>query len=86
MSKVTKKAKVRLSLMRTDIHKRVKKLLEQDFEGYVLVTCRPATTDGQMQVEMSYEGDPILAAYLMDGAQQYLEEEDVADEEMELLS
>jgi len=72
--------------MRQDIHKRVKKLLERDFEGYVLVTCRPATANGQMQVEMSYEGDPILAAYLMDGAQQYLEEEDIDKEEMELLS
>ena len=70
--------------MKGDVHQRVKKLLEKDFEGYVLVTCRPAGIDGKMQVEMSYEGDPILAAYLMEGAQGYLEEEE--DSEMELLS
>jgi len=72
-------------MKRSDIHKRVQKLLEKDFEGYVLVTCRPAAGDGKMQVEMSYDGDPVLAAYLMEGAQEYLEEED-ADSEMEFLS
>jgi hypothetical protein len=71
--------------MKSDIHKRVRKLLEKDFEGYVLVTCRPASNDGKMQVEMSYDGDPVLAAYLMEGAQEYLEEED-ADSEVEFLS
>ena len=71
--------------MKSDIHKRVRKLLEKDFEGYVLVTCRPASNDGKMQVEMSYDGDPVLAAYLMEGAQEYLQEED-ADSEVEFLS
>ena len=71
--------------MKSDIHKRVRKLLEKDFEGYVLVTCRPEGNDGKRQVEMSYDGDPVLAAYLMEGAQEYLEEED-ADSEVEFLS
>jgi hypothetical protein len=69
---------------KNDIHKRIRKLLEKDFEGYVLVTCKPAGLDGKMQVEMSYEGDPVLAAYLMEGAQEYLDEEE--DSELELLS
>jgi hypothetical protein len=67
------------------MHKRIRKLLEKEYEGYVLVTCRPATHDGRMQVEMSYDGDPVLAAYLMEGAQGYLEEED-SETGMELLS
>jgi len=71
--------------MKSDIHKRIRKLLEKEYEGYVLVTCKPATLDGRMQVEMSYDGDPVLAGYLMEGAQEYLAEED-ADSEMELLS
>lgn len=70
--------------MKVDAHKRVRRMLEKEYEGYVLVTCRPADLDGRMQVEMSYEGDPVLAAYLMEGAQEYLEEED--GPEMELLS
>ncbi len=61
--------------MKKDLHERIKKMLTREYEGYVLVTCRPATNDGNMQVDMSYEGDPVLAAYLMDGAQRYLEEE-----------
>ena len=79
------KAQIPRFCMKNDIHKRIRKLLEKDFEGYVLVTCRPAESDGKMQVEMSYDGDPVLAAYLMEGAQEYLDEED-ADSEMELLS
>ena len=72
--------------MRKDIHERVKKLLAQDYEGYVLVTCKPASSEGKMQVEMSYDGDPVLAAYLMEGAQGYLAEEEEEVPPMELLS
>lgn len=71
--------------MSDDIHKRVRKLLAKDFAGYVLVTCKNATANGQMQVEMTYEGDPVLAAYLLEGAQGYLDEEE-KDLGMELLS
>jgi hypothetical protein len=68
-----------------DIHKRVRKLLK-DYEGYVLVTCLPPTTEGNMQIEMSYEGDPMLACYLMEGAQGYLDEEDQqVDPKLEVL-
>ncbi len=70
----------------SDMHKRVRKLLKE-YEGYVLVTCLPATEDGKMQIEMSYEGDPMLACYLMEGAQGYLDEEDhQVDPGLELLS
>jgi len=72
--------------MTSDIHKRIRKLLEKDFEGYVLVTCKPACPEGKMQVEMSYDGDPVLAAYLMEGASEYLEEEEAEQPDMELLS
>lgn len=71
--------------MKRDIHQRIRALLEKEYEGYVLVTCRAADDSGKMQVDMSYEGDPVLAAYLMEGAQEYLEEEDTSSE-MELLS
>ena len=47
--------------------------------GYVLVTCRPTTQSGQMEVEMSYEGDPDLASYLVNGAQGYFEHEQEED-------
>jgi len=61
--------------MKQDIHKRVKKLLDKDYEGYVFVTCKPASLDGNMQVEMSYGGDPMLASFLVEGAGGRLDEE-----------
>jgi hypothetical protein len=57
-------------------HARVRKLLSKDYAGFVLVTCKLPLPDGQMEVEMSYEGDPILASYLLDGAKLNLEGEE----------
>ncbi len=39
----------------------------------VLITCEEPTEDGKMQVEMTYEGDSILAAYLLENAQSILD-------------
>lgn len=55
-------------------HEKVRRILS-DHVGYVLVTCRPTTQPGRMEVEVSYEGDPDLASYLVDGAQGYFENE-----------
>jgi hypothetical protein len=71
--------------MKDDVHQRIKKLLSKDYAGYVLVTCKNPVANGQMQVEMTYDGDPVLAAYLLEGAQGYLDEEE-KDVGMELLS
>jgi hypothetical protein len=35
---------------------------------FVLITCSEPSADGKMQVEMTYEGDPSLAAYLIESA------------------
>lgn len=71
--------------MAEDVHKKIRKLLAKEYAGYVLVTCKQPISDGRMQVEMTYEGDPVLAAYLLEGAQGYLDEEE-QDVQMELLS
>ncbi len=62
--------------MAADIHQRIRKLLAKEYAGFVLVTCKQPTNSGTMQVEMTYDGDPILAAYLLEGAQGYLDEEE----------
>ena len=54
----------------------IKAELSKDHACYVLVTCNTPSEDGKMQVEMSYEGDPVLAAYLLQGAQNFLEEQE----------
>jgi len=40
----------------------------------VLITCEESTEDGKMQVEMTYEGDSVLAAYLLENAQSILDD------------
>ena len=42
---------------------------------YVLITCDEPSDDGKMQVEMSYEGDATLAAYILQGAQFHISEQ-----------
>ena len=43
--------------------------------AYVLITCAPADAAGEMQVEMTYEGDKVLASYLLHSAQGYFDED-----------
>lgn len=40
----------------------------------VLITCGEPNEEGKMQVEMTYEGDMVLAAYLLENAQNILDE------------
>lgn len=40
---------------------------------YVLITCGEPTEDGKMEVEMTFEGDASLAAYLLESAQSLIE-------------
>ncbi len=42
---------------------------------YVLITCGEPNKDGKMDVEMTYEGDTLLAAYLLENAQSILDDE-----------
>ncbi|MGZ3633722.1 MAG: hypothetical protein ACXWM7_05535 [Parachlamydiaceae bacterium] len=49
--------------------KSIKATLAKNHVCYVLLTCDGPKSNGQMQVEMSYEGDPVLASYLLQGAQ-----------------
>ena len=42
----------------------------------ILITCALPTGDGKMNVEMQCEGDPTLAAYLLERAQNYIEQDE----------
>jgi hypothetical protein len=53
---------------------KIKKALIDNNACYVLITCGSPSDDGKMNVEMSYEGDDVLAAYLVDNAQQIFDE------------
>lgn len=50
--------------------------LRDDQACYVLITCGKPSSDGKMSVEMTYEGDPVLASYLLENAQGFIDLED----------
>lgn len=50
----------------------VKNTLPENNACYVLITCGEPSKDGKMQVEMTYQGDPVLAAYLVESAQNFI--------------
>ncbi len=49
--------------------KEVKQALKKKHACYVLITCSAPNEEGEMEVEMDCEGDPVLASYLIRGAQ-----------------
>ena len=42
---------------------------------YVLISCEEPNSRGEMEVEMTYDGDKYLASYLVQSAMQLLEEQ-----------
>lgn len=61
--------------MKKGVSERLKKELAKEHACFVLITCGKPSEEGNMQVELSYEGDVALAAYLVQGAQSYLDEQ-----------
>ena len=57
--------------------------LNEDQACYVLITCGKPSADGKMSVEMTYEGDPVLAAYLLENAQELINFGDGLDCQMQ---
>jgi hypothetical protein len=47
----------------------IKDYLAENNLCYVLLTCSMPSKDGNMEVEMSYEGDDHVASYLIESAQ-----------------
>lgn len=62
--------------MKSNRQKRIHDTLSKNHACYVLITCDEPTDDGNMQVQMTYEGDADLAAYLLQGAQSIIDERD----------
>lgn len=53
--------------------KSIKNVLSKNHACYVLITCSDPSKDGKMQVEFNYSGDECLAAYLMEEAQNVID-------------
>ncbi len=61
--------------MENKVHKGLREALLESKTSYVLITCEEPQADGGMQVELSYQGDECLAAYLVDHAQAFLDDQ-----------
>jgi len=48
----------------------MKKTLGKEHACYVLITCTDCSENGEMDVQMDFEGDENLAAFLVDSASQ----------------
>jgi hypothetical protein len=62
--------------MKKSRYKHLQKALDKNLSCYVLITCGQPSEDGQMQVELDYQGDAALAAYLLQGAQIFIDQEE----------
>lgn len=63
--------------MKRSIQKSIRDTLIKKHVCYVLITCDAPSEDGEMQVEMTYEGDTALAAYLLQGAQSFIDQQEL---------
>lgn len=52
------------------------KILKEDQACCIVITCGQPSADGKLSVEMTYEGDPLLASYLLENAQGFIEHDD----------
>lgn len=60
------------------MNKRSRKHLQEAVNNsscYVLITCGQPSENGEMQVEMTYSGDPSLASLLVLNAQSVIDQE-----------
>jgi hypothetical protein len=64
-----KRADWKKTLSRQDL----RQVLAERNACFVLITCGEPTEDGKMEVEMTYEGDAFLAAYLIESAHGLIE-------------
>lgn len=62
----------------------LRKALDKNLSCYVLITCDGPSADGQMPVEMTYHGEESLVAYLLEGAQLRIDQDD--EEELERIT
>ena len=60
-------------VLNTQQHQKALKKLSNNAFCYVLISCSEPHEDGKMQVEMSYEGERVLASYLVKTALKILE-------------
>lgn len=68
--------------MPEDARQRLLEELAEHHACYVLITCDQPNELGKLDVELSYDGDPALAAYLLEGAQSFIDDHFASEEDL----
>jgi hypothetical protein len=63
----------RLEKKKSESLERIEKSLANEYSCYVLITCSAPNASGKMEVEMRYQGEASLAAFLVENAGQVLD-------------
>lgn len=63
------------------MHEEIRAKLGKKVACYVLITCEEPSPTGDMNVEFSYNGDPVLAEFLVQGAQDYFDQPEVTEKQ-----
>lgn len=61
--------------MNSEEYNQILKQLEEAHPCFVLVVCDGPDQIGNMQVKMDYQGDPVLASLLLQGASDTIDED-----------
>mgnify|MGYP001608237402 CR=1 FL=1 len=56
------------------MNEHITETLSENHPCYVLITCGKPKLNGQIDVEMTFGGDRVLAAYLLESASSIMEE------------
>ena len=62
-----------------DTHQKIEDLLKN--KSYVIITCSSPSDEGQMEVNMSHNGDDALVSYLLEMGRDVLAEKFAAKED-----
>lgn len=63
-----------------DVLEQIKSSLKEKYACYVLITCSDPTPDGQMTVDMNFEGDEDLAGLLVNNTAQIFDTKNLRKE------
>ena len=64
---------------KSDDMKKLTDFLSKSKKGYVLITCGHPNEEGKMEVDFSFDGDPLIVSYLMESAQNILDENEAME-------
>lgn len=68
----------------TSVDESIKARLAKNHLCYVLLTCDGPKENGQMSVEMTCQGDPVLASYMLQNAQNIIDDEAICHEDVNM--